>query len=134
VLERSVVHELADRRPGCGCHLDQVEVGFLGQPERIIDAYDPHLLAGRADKPDFGTPDALVNAWFDADVTSLALLFIPAPALAGTADPPVVPPPQACRRTQKAPHAAHAEPTLPVSVTGPCGAARTQTRNATPRH
>src|SRR5207245_1438931 len=71
----SVVHELADRRPGCGCHLDQVEVGFLGQPERIVDAYDPHLLAGRADKPDFGNPDALVNSWFDADVTSLALLF-----------------------------------------------------------
>src|SRR5262249_60196764 len=61
-----------DRRPGCGCHLDQVEVRFLGQPERIVDAYDSHLLAGRADKPDFGNPDALVNAWFDADVTSLA--------------------------------------------------------------
>ena len=72
VLELAVVHELGDRRPGGGCHLDQVEVGLLGQPERIVDAYDPHLLAGRADQPDLGDPDALVNAWFDADVTSLA--------------------------------------------------------------
>ena len=72
VLVLAVVHELGNRRPRCGCHLDQVEVGLLGQPERIVDAYDPDLLAGRADKPDLGDPDALVNAWFDADVTSLA--------------------------------------------------------------
>ena len=72
LLVLALVHELGDRRPRCRCHLDQVEVGLLGQPERIVDAYDPHLLAGRADKPDLGDPDALVNAWFDADVTSLA--------------------------------------------------------------
>ncbi len=37
----------------------------------------PYLLAVRADKPDFGNPDALVNTWFDADVTSLASPVIP---------------------------------------------------------
>jgi hypothetical protein len=72
VLELAVVHELADRRPRRGRHLDQVEIGFLGQPERIVDADDPYLLAVRADEPDLWDPDALVNTGFDADVTSLA--------------------------------------------------------------
>ena len=30
----------------------------------------------------------------------------------------------ACRHTQKAPHAAHAEPTIPVAATGPAGRPR----------
>src|SRR5215472_15836559 len=80
VLELAVVHEFADRRPRRRCHLDQVEIGFRGQPERIVNAGDPYLLAVWPDKPDFRDPDALVNPGFDADVTSLALLHpVPAP-------------------------------------------------------
>jgi hypothetical protein len=71
VLELPVVHELADRRPGHGRDLDQVEICLLGQPERIVDGNDPDLLAVWADETDFGYPDALVDTRFGADVTSL---------------------------------------------------------------
>src|SRR5205823_10343374 len=74
VLELAVVHELADRWPCRGRDLDQVEVGLLGQPERIIQGNDPYLLAVRADEPYLGNPDALVDTGFDADVTSLGFL------------------------------------------------------------
>jgi hypothetical protein len=37
VLELAVVHELADRRPCCRRDLYQIKVGFLGQPERVVD-------------------------------------------------------------------------------------------------
>src|SRR5262249_58323389 len=102
VLVLAVVHELGDRRPGRGCHLDQAEVGLPGQPERIVDAYDPHLLAGRADKPDLGDPDALVNAWFDADVTSLAFP-VSRPCTDRAGGPAGFVPTLAARPTQKAP-------------------------------
>ena len=71
VLELAVVHELADRRPGGGRHLDKVEVGLLGQQKRIVDRDDPDLLASGADQPDFRDADALVDTGFGADVTSL---------------------------------------------------------------
>ena len=45
VLELAVVHQLADRGPGHGRNLDQVEICLLGQPERIINGNDPDLLA-----------------------------------------------------------------------------------------
>src|SRR5215471_3735973 len=71
VLELAVVHELGNRWPCRGRDLDQVEVGLLGQPERITQGNDPYLLAVRADEPYLGNPDALVDTGFDADVTSL---------------------------------------------------------------
>jgi len=71
VLELAVVHQLGDRGPGHGRNLDEVEICLLGQPERVINGNDPDLLAGRADKPHFGNPDALVDTRFGADVTSL---------------------------------------------------------------
>jgi hypothetical protein len=47
---------------------------LLSQPERVVNRYDPDLLAVRSDKPDFGNADALVNTRFGADVTSLSLI------------------------------------------------------------
>jgi hypothetical protein len=70
VLELAVVHELDDRRPGVGGHLDQVQVGLLGQPEGVLDADDAHLLAVGSDQPDLGNADAVVDAGFDADGSS----------------------------------------------------------------
>jgi len=112
VLELAVVHELADRWPGGGRHLDQVEVGLLCQPERIIQSNDPHLLAVWTDKPYLGNPDALVNTGFDADVTSLGY-FSSRPTQAGTSDHPCrgLRTRAGCPHTQKAPHIVHAEPT-----------------------
>jgi hypothetical protein len=43
---------------------------LLSQPERVVNRYDPDLLAVRSDKPDLGNADALVNTRFGADVTS----------------------------------------------------------------
>jgi hypothetical protein len=45
VLELAVVHQFADRRPRRGSDFDQVQVCFLGQPERVGDRHDPHLFA-----------------------------------------------------------------------------------------
>src|SRR5208283_2651051 len=72
VLELAVVHELADRWPRRRRDLNQIEVGFLGQPERVVDRNDPDLLAGGSDQPDLGNTDALVYTRFGADVTSLS--------------------------------------------------------------
>src|SRR6476661_38450 len=74
VLELAVVHELADRWPRSGRDLDQIEVGFLCQLERVVDRDDPDLLPLRPHEPDFGRTDALVDACFGADVTSLSLI------------------------------------------------------------
>src|ERR1051325_11715771 len=75
VLELAVVHELADRWPRSGRDLDQVEIGFLCQLERVVDRDDPDLLSLRPHEPDFGRTDALVDACFGADVTSLSLII-----------------------------------------------------------
>jgi hypothetical protein len=79
ILELAEVHELADRRPRGRGDLHEVEVRLLGQPERIVDRDYPDLLAGRADKTYFGYADALVDARFDADVTSCVTLSLPGP-------------------------------------------------------
>src|SRR5829696_9090391 len=70
VLELAVVHELADRRPGHRSHLDRIELGFLGQPERILDAHDADLLALGTDEPYFGDADPVVDAGLGADGAS----------------------------------------------------------------
>jgi hypothetical protein len=44
VLELAVVHQLADRGPRRRRDFDQVQVSFLGQPERVGDRHDPYLL------------------------------------------------------------------------------------------
>src|ERR1700712_2996930 len=50
------------RRPRRGRGLHEVEVGLTGQPQGVLDAHDPHLLAVRTDQADLGHADALVDA------------------------------------------------------------------------
>src|SRR5262249_61848176 len=73
---------------------------------------------------------ALVNAWFDADVTSLASP-VSRPCTGRDGRPAGCPVTRAYHHTQKAPHAAHAEPTIPVSATGPAGRPRVRYPNTT---
>src|SRR5512142_852488 len=87
VLELAVVHELADRRPRGGRDLDQVEIGFLCQLERVVNRDDPDLLPLRPHEPDFGRTDALVDACFGADVTSLSLISAAGASGSGTCRP-----------------------------------------------
>ena len=87
VLELAEVHELGDRRPGHGGHLDQVEVGLLGQSQRVLDADDADLLAVGADQAHFGDPDALVDARL-ADVVLLLWVTCGDPVLRDTEKAP----------------------------------------------
>src|SRR5205807_4770446 len=76
VLELPIVHQLGDRW-ACGRRdLDQVEIGLLSQPERVVDGDDAYLLTVRADKTDFRDAYALVDTRFDADVTSMNLAVL----------------------------------------------------------
>src|SRR5262249_15762780 len=70
VLVLTEVHELGDRRPSRRRDLDEVEVGFLSEPESVGDRYDSDLLARRAYEPNFRYPDTVVDTRFRADVTS----------------------------------------------------------------
>ena len=76
VLELAVVHELGHRRPRHGGDLDQVEIAFLGQPERLADGNDAHLLAVRTDQSHLWDANPVVDARFCADgASSYALLW-----------------------------------------------------------
>jgi len=75
VLELAEVHELADRRPCRRRDLHEVEIGLLGQSQRVGDRYDPDLLARRAYETNFRYPDAVVDSRFSADVTSNVTSF-----------------------------------------------------------
>ncbi|GAB10830.1 hypothetical protein GOARA_063_00290 [Gordonia araii NBRC 100433] len=70
VLELAVVHDLADRWTGVGRDFHQIQIGFLGQSERILNAHDAHLLTVRSDKSDLRDADALVDASLSADGAS----------------------------------------------------------------
>ena len=69
VLELAVVHELAHRRAGVGCHLDQVEIGLLSQTQGVLHADNADLLAAGADETHFGNADPFVDTGL-ADVGS----------------------------------------------------------------
>ena len=69
VLELAVVHELAHRWAGVGCHLDQVEVGLLSQTQGVLHADNADLLAAGADETHFGNADPFVDTGL-ADVGS----------------------------------------------------------------
>jgi hypothetical protein len=71
VLEFPEVHELANRRLRHRSHLDEVEVRFYGEAERILDADDPHLLAIWSDESDLRHADPVIDPWLDADGGSL---------------------------------------------------------------
>ena len=70
VLELAVVHELADRRAGHRRDLDEVEVGLLGQPQRVADGDDADLLAVGTDEPHLGDADPVVDPGLSADGAS----------------------------------------------------------------
>jgi hypothetical protein len=70
VLELSVVHDLADWRARLRCDLDQVEIRFQGDPERILDSDDPDLLSVRPDESNLRNPDTVVDAQLSGDVAS----------------------------------------------------------------
>ena len=70
VLELAVVHDLADGRTSVRGHLDEVEVGVLGQAQGVLHADDADLLAVGADQADLGDADPIVDAGL-ADVVLL---------------------------------------------------------------
>src|SRR5260370_8235296 len=113
VLELAVVHQLA-HRGSCGRrHLHQIKVGLLRQPERIANGYNPDLLAVRANEPDFGDTDTLVNSRFGADVTSLG--YTPAADISGDRTPFDLPRRASCAGLpQKTPHTMHPRLSTPA--------------------
>src|SRR5262249_24614365 len=131
VLELAVVHELGYRWPCRGRDLDQVEVGLLGQPERITQGNDPYLLAVRADEPYLGNPDALVDTGFDADVTSLAFSSPGHPREGVPRPPRRAPFGVGCPDMRRAPQGMHAEPPDPDRLAGsePCQPTQSRPRD-----
>ena len=101
VLELAVVHQLADRRTRRGRDFHQVEVGFLGQPERVIQRDNPDLLAVGTDEPHLGIRDPIVDTGFGADVTSLSRY--PAVGASG-GGLPLAHGAVCCRRKRRRPH------------------------------
>ena len=71
VLELAVVHELADRRSRGRRHLDEIEVGLLRESQGVVDADDADGLAVRANEPNFGHPNPVVDAQLRADGSSM---------------------------------------------------------------
>jgi hypothetical protein len=70
VLELPEVHELADRRSGLGRDLDEVEIGLLGETQRVFNPDDADLLPVGADQPHLRDADTVVNPGL-ADVVLL---------------------------------------------------------------
>ncbi len=61
VAELPVVHDPAHRRVGHRRDFDEVEVEFLGHPQRIGNWLDPELVAVRTDEADLTGTDAVVD-------------------------------------------------------------------------
>ncbi|GAA1209352.1 hypothetical protein GCM10010213_13010 [Microbacterium maritypicum] len=61
VLELAVVHDLDDGRLRVGGDLDEVEIGFLREAQRGLDADNADLLTRGADEADLGDADALIG-------------------------------------------------------------------------
>jgi hypothetical protein len=70
VLELPVVHELADRGLPLRRDLDKVEVGFLGEAQRIAGGNDADGLAIGSNEADFRDADPIVDTQLSADVSS----------------------------------------------------------------
>ncbi|GAA1329932.1 hypothetical protein GCM10028787_00250 [Brachybacterium horti] len=64
VLELAVIHEPRNRRIGALGDLHQIQIGFLGESQGVLDADDPDLLAVGADQEDLGDLDLTVDALF----------------------------------------------------------------------
>lgn len=70
VLKLPEIHELTDRRPGLRRDLDEVEIGLLGETQRVFNPDDADLLPVRADQPHLWDADTVVNPGL-ADVVLL---------------------------------------------------------------
>jgi len=62
VLVLPVVHDLDHGRLRVGSHLDQIEIGFLSQAQRHLDADDADLLSCGTHEADLGDADAVIGA------------------------------------------------------------------------
>jgi hypothetical protein len=62
VLVLAVVHDLDHGRLRVGSHLDQIEIGFLSQAQRHLDADDADLLSCGTHEADLGDADAVIGA------------------------------------------------------------------------
>src|SRR5205085_263167 len=62
VLVLAEVHDLADRRFGVGCDLDEVETGLSGDGERVREASHSQLRAVGADEANLASANAIVDA------------------------------------------------------------------------
>jgi len=71
VLELAEVHELAHRRLGHRCDLDEVKVGLNCEPQCILNADDAYLLTVWSDQAYLGYANPVVDPGFDADGASL---------------------------------------------------------------
>src|SRR6266508_18384 len=71
VLVLRVVHQLADRRLGERCDLDEVEVELVGHALGGHGVHDAELLSVGTHDPDMGGPDPVVDPGFYADAVSL---------------------------------------------------------------
>ena len=55
----------------CRCNLDKVEVGLLGQAQRVLDADDADLFTVGTNQPHLWDADPVVDTGLDADEHSL---------------------------------------------------------------
>jgi hypothetical protein len=70
VLVLAEIHQLAHGGLGVRGHLDQIEVGFLGQAQGILNTDDPDLFTVGTDHPHLWDADTIVDTWV-ADVELL---------------------------------------------------------------
>ena len=62
VLELTVIHDLADRRIGGGGDLDEVETGFAGECDGVVDGGDPPVRSILVDQQAFDAPASRTRA------------------------------------------------------------------------
>jgi hypothetical protein len=61
IAELAIVHELADRRPLVGSHLDEVGLGLAGHLQRLAGGHHPQLFSLTADEANGTNADLLVD-------------------------------------------------------------------------
>ncbi|GAB7302756.1 hypothetical protein MAFF212519_06070 [Clavibacter michiganensis] len=83
VLELAVVHDLRHGGLGIGRDLDEVEVGFLREPECDVDGYDADLLACWANEANLGNSDSIVGT----GIADGLLLFVSSGGPAALGEP-----------------------------------------------
>jgi len=62
VFQFAEVEDLADWRIGVGGNLDEIEAGFLGCKQRVVDRNVPEIVAVGTDELDAGDSDIAIGA------------------------------------------------------------------------